>query len=179
MGPGRELTVGEQHRPGGASESVRKPFFLAILASAAFVAGCATFPPGGERELQEEIAEILSTPPLDQVNWGIRIVDPDRGQILYSRHAHLKFVPASNMKILSTATALSLLGPNHRYRTDLFSVGAMEEGGSVLTGRPPPQSHGRPNPFRALLPFSGGSLGLPGRGLVGGRDQDRYRRAGR
>jgi len=71
---------------------------------------------------------------LDQVNWGIRIVDPERGQILYSRHPHLKFIPASNMKILSAATALSLLGPEYRYQTDLYGVGSFDEGGRVLDG---------------------------------------------
>ena len=96
--------------------------------------GCATFPTGNGRALQDEIDEIISTPPLDQVNWGIRVVDPERGQILYSRHAHLKFIPASNMKLLSTATAVSLLGPDYQYQTDLYGVGAWEAGQSVLEG---------------------------------------------
>ncbi|MBT8398005.1 MAG: D-alanyl-D-alanine carboxypeptidase, partial [Gemmatimonadetes bacterium] len=104
--------------------------FLSLL----FGSGCASFPGGGGPSLQEEIDEIISTPPLDQVNWGIRIVDPDRGQILYSRHAHLKFVPASNMKVLSTGTALSLLGPEYRYDTEIFGVGTLGESGSVLRG---------------------------------------------
>jgi D-alanyl-D-alanine carboxypeptidase/D-alanyl-D-alanine-endopeptidase (penicillin-binding protein 4) len=90
-------------------------------------------PIGGGPALEDEIDEVLSSAPLDQVNWGIRVVDPERGEILYSRHAHLKFVPASNMKILSTATALSLLGPDYRYETRLFGVGRMEDGG-VLRG---------------------------------------------
>ncbi len=104
--------------------------FLSLL----LISGCATFQGGGGPSLQDEIDEIVSTPPLDQVNWGIRIVDPNRGQILYSRHAHLKFVPASNMKVLSTATALTLLGPDHRYETDLHGVGSLTESGSVLQG---------------------------------------------
>ena len=105
-----------------------------FLLSAALSGGCATLPSGSGGTLQEEIDEILSAPPLDQVNWGIRIVDPERGQILYSRHAHLKFIPASNLKILSAATALSLLGPEYRYQTDLYGVGSFREGGRVLDG---------------------------------------------
>lgn len=96
--------------------------------------GCATFAPGTGGTLQDEINEIILEPPVDQVNWGIRIVDPERGQILYSRHAHLKFVPASNQKLLSTAAALSLLGPDFRYQTDLLAAGPLEDGGATLAG---------------------------------------------
>jgi len=114
-----------------AAQAILRSVFLLLLA---LPGGCASFPAGAGGVLQEEIDQIISNPPLDQVNWGIRIVDPERGQILYNRHAHLKFVPASNMKILSTATALSLLGPDYRYQTDFFGVGSFEEGGRVLNG---------------------------------------------
>ena len=110
------------------------PILPAVLGSLALVSGCSTFLPGSGMILREEIDQIITTPPLDQVNWGIRIVDPARGQILYSRHAQLKFVPASNMKILSTATALSVLGPDYRYRTGLLGVGNLSDGGTVLDG---------------------------------------------
>jgi len=89
---------------------------------------------GGGGVLQDQILQVIGEPPLDQVNWGIRVVDPDRGQILYSRHANLKFVPASNMKLLATSTALSLLGPDHRFRTDLFGVGVFQQAQGVLDG---------------------------------------------
>jgi len=112
----------------------RKLLLSTLLGSLALVSGCATFRSGSGGILQEEIDEIIATPPLDQVNWGIRIVDPTRGQILYSRHAHRKFVPASNMKILSTATALSMLGPDYQYQTGLYGVGSLTEGGAVLDG---------------------------------------------
>ena len=95
---------------------------------------CATFPSSGVGILQDEIDEIVMAPPLDQVTWGIRVVDPERGQILYSRHGHRKFVPASNMKVLTTASALSLLGADYQYHTDLFTVGTLEAGGRVLRG---------------------------------------------
>jgi D-alanyl-D-alanine carboxypeptidase/D-alanyl-D-alanine-endopeptidase (penicillin-binding protein 4) len=98
------------------------------------VFGCVTMASGGGGVLQDEILRIIGEPPLDQVNWGIRVVDPERGQILYNRHAHLKFVPASNMKLLPTATALSLLGPGFRFETDLYGVGEFQEEGAILHG---------------------------------------------
>jgi D-alanyl-D-alanine carboxypeptidase/D-alanyl-D-alanine-endopeptidase (penicillin-binding protein 4) len=113
----------------------RAALLLSVIGTLVFIIACTTFPPGaGGGILYEEIDEIISSPPLNQVNWGIRIVDPERGRVLYSRHAHLKFVPASNMKLISTAAALSLLGPEFRYQTDLFGVGSFDEGRGVLRG---------------------------------------------
>ena len=107
---------------------------LWLLSATGILAGCATLAPGTGRVLQEEIDAVTLEPPLDQVNWGIRIVDPERGQILYSRHAHLKFVPASNQKILSAAAALQLLGPDYRYETRLLAVGETNQVGDTLRG---------------------------------------------
>jgi D-alanyl-D-alanine carboxypeptidase/D-alanyl-D-alanine-endopeptidase (penicillin-binding protein 4) len=114
----------------------RHPFLLGTLALAglAFGSGCATFSPGAGGSLHDEVDGIISRRPLDQVNWGIQVIDPNRGQILYSRHGYLKFVPASNMKILATATALSLLGPEYRYRTSLWAIGQRGGDGQILDG---------------------------------------------
>lgn len=113
---------------------VRALLLLPTLAGLASLIGCATLPGGGGGALEEEIFAIVSPPPLDQVNWGIRIVDPERGRIIYSRHGHLKFVPASNMKILATSAGLSLLGPDYQYETTLLAAGSMADGGRILNG---------------------------------------------
>jgi D-alanyl-D-alanine carboxypeptidase/D-alanyl-D-alanine-endopeptidase (penicillin-binding protein 4) len=96
--------------------------------------GCASFRGAGGPTLQEEIEAVIMAEPLHQVHWGILIVDPDRGQILYSHSSHRKFVPASNMKILSTATALSLLGPEYRFETELWGVGDVDGSTGSLAG---------------------------------------------
>jgi len=61
-------------------------------------------------------------------HWGILIVDPERGDTLYSRNAGKLFMPASNMKILTSATALAQLGPDYRYRTVFAARGAVSDG---------------------------------------------------
>ncbi len=71
--------------------------------------------------LAQRIDAILSRPPMDGVHWGVLLVDAETGGILYERNAHLRFVPASNMKIPVTAAALDRLGPEFRYRTAFFA----------------------------------------------------------
>jgi len=97
-----------------------------LLLASFLATGCASFSGGGTPNLEEEIRTITSTPPLDQVNWGILVMDPQQDRVLFSRNAHRKFVPASNMKVLATATAFSLLGPEYRFETAVWGVGEME-----------------------------------------------------
>ncbi len=108
---------------------------LALLLTFTFTfAGCLSFPGTGGPTLKEEIDAVILTPPLDQVHWGILVVDPERGRVLYSRNSHRKFVPASNMKLLSTATALSRLGPEYRFRTEIWGVGTLDRPTGALEG---------------------------------------------
>ena len=110
-----------------APKSIAKWWIIVVLLS-----GCATVgePSGGP--VRNAVDAILDTSPLDQVHFGVLAVDARTGRILYSRNAHQKFVPASNQKILVTATAISLLGPNYRYGTEVWATGSVL--GSLLDG---------------------------------------------
>jgi D-alanyl-D-alanine carboxypeptidase/D-alanyl-D-alanine-endopeptidase (penicillin-binding protein 4) len=105
---------------------------LATLAVATLLSGCATLGIGGPHVDRGAIEGVIETSPIDQIHMGILAVDAETGRTLYSRNAHRKFVPASNQKVLVTATALSLLGPDHRFRTELRSEGVRH--GDVLAG---------------------------------------------
>jgi D-alanyl-D-alanine carboxypeptidase/D-alanyl-D-alanine-endopeptidase (penicillin-binding protein 4) len=63
---------------------------------------------------------------------GILIVDPERGDTLYSHNAGKLFMPASNQKILTGAVALELLGPDFRFSTTAFADGPVRDG--VIAG---------------------------------------------
>jgi serine-type D-Ala-D-Ala carboxypeptidase/endopeptidase (penicillin-binding protein 4) len=103
---------------------------LTLGGYAIILAGCASF--GGSPIDRGPIDDALDTTPVDQMHFGILAVDAATGRTLYSHNAHRKFVPASNQKILVTATALSLMGPNYRFRTEVWATGELE--GSFLDG---------------------------------------------
>jgi serine-type D-Ala-D-Ala carboxypeptidase/endopeptidase (penicillin-binding protein 4) len=65
-------------------------------------------------------------------HWGILIVDPGRGETLYTRNADKLFMPASNQKILTGSVALARLGPEYRWTTTLLARGPIDKG--VLDG---------------------------------------------
>ena len=59
---------------------------------------------------------------------GVVVVDLDRGQVLCSNDADAAFMPASNMKLISSAVALVTLGPDHQFRTVLRARGRYADG---------------------------------------------------
>ena len=75
---------------------------------------------------------MLAAPETRNARWGVLIVDPDRGDTLYSRDASKLFVPASNMKIVTSAMALETLGPEFRFATPILAGGAIRD--SILEG---------------------------------------------
>ena len=81
---------------------------------------------------QKEIKKILSSSCLRKNNYGVKIYSLDRGESLFELRAEKLFIPASNLKILTTAVALQTLGPNYRFPTELYTDGTLKDG--VLDG---------------------------------------------
>ena len=83
-------------------------------------------------DLRRFVDSLVSAPEWANAHWGVLIVDPARGDTLYSRNAGKLFMPASNQKILTGAVALARLGPDYRFRTE---VGAVTAGGAAAQPR--------------------------------------------
>ncbi|MGX9135202.1 D-alanyl-D-alanine carboxypeptidase/D-alanyl-D-alanine endopeptidase [Rummeliibacillus sp. JY-2-4R] len=56
----------------------------------------------------------------------------NQGKVIYDVNGEQKLKPASNMKLLTSATALEVLGQNYRFKTNVFSTGKLKNG--VLKG---------------------------------------------
>jgi serine-type D-Ala-D-Ala carboxypeptidase/endopeptidase (penicillin-binding protein 4) len=82
--------------------------------------------------LRHEIDSLTSQPGFRNAQWGVLIVNPRTGDTLYSKNAGKLFMPASNMKIITSAAALTLLGPEYRYRTTFLTDGEVRD--SLLDG---------------------------------------------
>jgi D-alanyl-D-alanine carboxypeptidase/D-alanyl-D-alanine-endopeptidase (penicillin-binding protein 4) len=65
--------------------------------------------------LTERIRKIAD--PQKVAEYSINIVEPDSGAVIYSHNAHKPLIPASNMKLVSTAAAVKYLGADFEYRT--------------------------------------------------------------
>lgn len=82
-------------------------------------------------ELQRDIDAILGDKSFVDASWGISIVSCDNGETLY-RHDDAKNRQfASNIKLLTTATALKKLGGNYRFETELYVNGEVMSNGEL------------------------------------------------
>ncbi len=59
---------------------------------------------------------------------GIQVVDLDDGRTIFSINGAESMSPASTMKLVTTRAALDLLGPNHRWITEIYYDGEIRHG---------------------------------------------------
>src|SRR3954468_14358720 len=80
------------------------------------------------QRLQEALDNIVHGPVLGRLRVGVRVMEMATGRVLFGRRGSTLMDPASNQKVLATATALLRLGNDWQFRTEL--------------GGPPPDADG-------------------------------------
>jgi serine-type D-Ala-D-Ala carboxypeptidase/endopeptidase (penicillin-binding protein 4) len=149
---------------------------LAILAAAVLAACVPTAPmtitptPARQRAaLRWWIDSVIAAPEFRSAHWGILVVDPERGDTIVRYNSAKLFMPASNMKIITGAVALTQLGPDYRFRTTLLATGPIVEGklrgDLILVGRgdPTASDHMRGDAMLAMLEIADS---IAARGIV-------------
>lgn len=111
--------------------------YLIIALAAVSLLGCAVGTRLNEKDtnavaaLRRRIDAILADSALARSTPGVKIVSLQTGEVLYERNAHLLFHPASNQKLLTSATALKLLGPDFTLNTSLVCDSAALRDGII------------------------------------------------
>jgi D-alanyl-D-alanine carboxypeptidase/D-alanyl-D-alanine-endopeptidase (penicillin-binding protein 4) len=85
---------------------------------------------------------------------GVQVVRLSDGRVLYARNSERLFVPASNMKLFTTALALTRLGPDYRLTTQIGADSLIDAAGTLpgdlqLIGGGDPSLSGREYPYRS------------------------------
>lgn len=100
------------------------------------ITACSTIPVGYEKispdELTFKVESIFSDTLFGHAHWGVMIESLELGEIIYEKNADRMFMPASNEKIPTAASALTVLGPEFKFKTILGYSGVIQD--SILYG---------------------------------------------
>jgi len=84
-----------------------------------------------DKLLQSNIDQAIDSSGLANANWGVFVMSVRDGRVLYARDANHSFIPASNMKLYTTAVALDLLGTDYRWRTSVYAASRPDKDGTI------------------------------------------------
>ena len=120
------------------------------------------------RAIARTADSVFYDPKFRTAAWGALIVDPATGDTLYALNPRKLVMPASNMKVITGAVALHLLGPDFRFRTTFAvrcAAGRSSCSELLVSGRGDPTISGRFHPD-ALTPLRAVGDSLRARGVA-------------
>ena len=135
-----------------AFQSPRAPARRIVHAAPARVAVAAKaikFTTPGDRErLAADLTEMLGRTS-GRGSWGVLVVSLSAGDTLFGRNADSQLLPASTMKLFTSAVALERFGASGRFETEVLRVGDLGpdgvlRGDLVLRGAGDPTLSGKP-----------------------------------
>jgi D-alanyl-D-alanine carboxypeptidase/D-alanyl-D-alanine-endopeptidase (penicillin-binding protein 4) len=92
-------------------------FLISIICGLLLLTSRITAPAAQIQQLKSRIDKLIQSPPLKQAQVAIEVFSISRRERLYAYHPDKALIPASNLKLLTTAAALTRLGPDYRFRT--------------------------------------------------------------
>lgn len=141
---------------------------LAALVVLVFAAGCAPKttpvvtgprpyapPKAGVKALRADLASYFGDPAFQNAVWGVLVKSLATGETLFSLNPGTFLMPASNMKVVTTAAAAEKLGWDYRFTTTVAATGPLQggvlKGDLVIVGSGDPSLGGRPTEGPSIL----------------------------
>jgi len=103
--------------------------WLHLLGLIFLLGGCASV---SQPSTPTTLERLLADPVLNGATVSLMVRDARSGSTLYQHNPRTRLIPASNLKLLTTAAAMDVLGPQYRFATQLLSNGPQQ--GERLTG---------------------------------------------
>jgi len=82
-------------------------------------------------KLKAEVMKFSKDPSLKNAKWGICVITADSNKTVFALNDSMELTPASTMKAINTAAALSLLGKDYTFKTYLFYSGKIDSDGTL------------------------------------------------
>ncbi len=84
--------------------------------------------PNALAELRDQLDDYFTDSNFNSAVWGVLVKSLRTGEIIYKRNVDKLFIPASEIKLFTSAAALLLLGPNYTFETNFFANGELLRG---------------------------------------------------
>jgi D-alanyl-D-alanine carboxypeptidase/D-alanyl-D-alanine-endopeptidase (penicillin-binding protein 4) len=97
---------------------------LFALLTAILVSHCGN----SQQRFENALQTLLEQPEYQHASAGIHIIDLESGEELYSFNSEKLLIPASAMKLVTSAAALKILGPDYRFETKIGYTGKIVDG---------------------------------------------------
>lgn len=104
--------------------------FILLLATGPNIHVNATSPPANITVQLNQL--LMKEPALQGAIAGISVRSATSGQVIYDYQGNVRLRPASNMKLLTAAAALNVLGENYSFLTQVFTNGPIKK--NILEG---------------------------------------------
>ncbi len=105
-----------------SQKTMKKTIALYLLVSTAL---------SGMASSQQDVDTFIADPALIPASVGICITNVTTGETVATYNERQAIIPASTVKIITTATALQLLGPSYRTYTTVDYTGTIDEAGRL------------------------------------------------
>ncbi|MEE4310875.1 MAG: D-alanyl-D-alanine carboxypeptidase/D-alanyl-D-alanine-endopeptidase [candidate division KSB1 bacterium] len=83
--------------------------------------------------LKPELNQLFDDPEFGNAILGVSVQSLHSGEYLYLKNENTNLIPASNLKLFTTATALTRLSPEYRFQTNIYYKGSISDDG-ILNG---------------------------------------------
>ncbi len=107
--------------------------WLLLFVFCIFGSACVAAEPPPPPPLNELVERLIAAAKLKNATVGVSVIEVKSGQILCGIRECELIPPASNLKLITTGSALLLLGPQFQFTTSIYASGAADDQG-VLEG---------------------------------------------
>ena len=84
-----------------------------------------------QSQLSSSLVDFCDDPAFSHAGISITVMDLKTGETIAAHQPELALIPASALKVLTTATALAVLGPEYQFKTELLYTGHVDEQGTL------------------------------------------------
>lgn len=100
-------------------------FFLSLFLSVL------VYSVSAQNKFEAAVHELLQKPNYKNTSLGINVVDLASGNTVYALNAEKVLIPASTMKLITSATAFEMLGADYRFKTKIGYRGKIAKNGEL------------------------------------------------